>query len=184
MNRAVLLRAAALTLSACATPPASLSGAFADITVAQAQRQDLVGQRVRWGGEIVSTKPEKSRTCFEVVSRPLDRAARPRRTDQSDGRFVACAAGFYDPAVYAPHRELTVVGTLEASTSGKIGEYEYRCPQVQAEHVYLWSRRHVEGGDYYDPWLYDPWFYNPWVAGPYWSSFWGPPRFCPGPGCW
>jgi outer membrane lipoprotein len=153
-------------LVACATPPAVLSGgAFSEVTVQDAQARDLTGQRVRWGGAIVSTTPEKGQTCFEVVSRPLDREARPRRTDESDGRFVACATEFFDPAVYAPGREISVVGTLQASTVGKIGEYEYRFPRVAAEHVYLWPKRETVQGYYY---YYDPW------PGPYWYPFWRP----------
>ncbi len=152
-----------LLASACAHPPAQLAkGPFADITVAQAQQQDPVGQRVRWGGSIVATNTNPDATCFEVVSRPLDAEARPRQTDQTEGRFIACAAGFYDPAVYASGRELTVVGTLRAATVGKIGQHDYRYPRVSAEHVHLWPQREVE---------WSPVYYRPWVD-PFWYPYW------------
>jgi outer membrane lipoprotein len=154
-----------LLLAACATPPPVLSGsAFSEVTLQEAQGRGLSGERVRWGGTIVSTTPGKDETCFEILSRPLDREARPRRTDQSDGRFVACARAFFDPAVYAPGREVTVIGTLQTPTVGKIGEYEYRFPRVAAETVFLWPEREAVQAYYY----YDPW------PGPYWYPFWRP----------
>ncbi|HVO26584.1 MAG TPA: Slp family lipoprotein [Candidatus Margulisiibacteriota bacterium] len=155
----------ACALGACAQPPPMLSGGpFSEVSVLDAQARDLTGQRVRWGGSIVATTPEKDETCFEIVSRPLDREARPRRTDESDGRFLACAQGFFDPAVYAAGREATVVGTLETTTVGKIGEYDYRYPRVAAEHVFLWPKREpVEA--YY--------VYGPWPDG-FWYPLWGP----------
>jgi outer membrane lipoprotein len=169
MSRCWLLCVLMGVLAACATPPPVLSGGtFAELTVQDAQARDLTGQRVRWGGSIVATKPEKDQTCFEVVSRPLDREARPRRTDESDGRFLACAAGFFDPAVYSAGREISVVGTLQAPTVGKIGDYEYRYPRVAAEHVFLWPKREVvQASYYYDPWLTPIW-YPVWQPWPYW----------------
>jgi outer membrane lipoprotein len=170
MNRRWPLYILPCVLAACATPPAILSGGvFSEVTVQDAQARDLTGQRVRWGGTIVSTKPETNETCFEVVSHPLDRQARPRLTDESDGRFLACAAGFFDPAVYAPGREITVVGSLQAPTTGKIGDYEYRFPRVSAEHVYLWAKREeAQPYYYYDPWFAPYWYYPVWRPRPYW----------------
>ena len=173
MKRARLLCLLPFVLGACATPPAVLSrGTFAEVTVQGAQATDLSGQRVRWGGSIVVTTPEKDQTCFEVVSRPLDRRARPRLTDQSDGRFLACAPGFFDPAVYAAGREITVVGSLQTSTMRQIGEYEYRYPRVAAEEVFLWPKRepippYYFYGPPYGPWP-DPFWYPMWRPWPYW----------------
>ncbi len=164
--------------SACARPPRQLAGVFAEITVAQAQQGNGIGQTVRWGGRIVATTPGKDETCFEVVSRPLNSEPRPRRTDESDGRFIACATGFYDPAVFSQKRELTVVGTLQPATVGKVGEYEYHYPHVAVEKVVLWPRRKRETLRYYDSW-YDPLWYSywgPWPYGPWrYAPYWGPP---------
>jgi outer membrane lipoprotein len=162
MNRWLLL-VALLVPSACARPPGGLRGSFAPVAPRDALERGSVGERVRWGGKIVSTNPGKDSTCFEILSKPLDRQARPVDTDETFGRFVACAAGFYDPAVYAPGREVTVVGTLAAPTSRQVGEYEYRYPVVQAETVHLWPRRR----DYV---VYDPW-HDPWWGPPFWG--WG-----------
>ena len=158
-----------LLLAGCVRPPAVLSGGpFGEATVGQAQNQDLGGQRVRWGGTVVITTPGTDETCFEVVSRPLDAEARPRDSDQTEGRFVACVSGFYDPAIYTPGREITVVGTLGETTIGKIGDREYRFPRLAAEHVFLWPKREVYGVVYTNPWVEPFWYpwWGPWPAGP------------------
>ena len=151
----------ALILSACATtPPARLSGGpFSTITPSLARTRDLVGSRVRWGGTIAEVVPGKSETCFQVVGRPLDSEARPEEGDSTEGRYIACAAGFYDPAVYASGREITVTGTLESPQPGRIGEYEYRFPRVSADEVYLWPRWEPA---YYSPFWYSPGPWGPW----------------------
>ena len=136
-------------LSGCFKPPAPLAGTFPQISVPEAQHGGLSGQRVRWGGIIVSTTPQKEDTCFEILARPLSSEARPRRTDESEGRFIACAPGFYDPAVYSKGRELTVVGTLQQPEMRKIGEHEYQYPKVAAEGVYLWPKREQSPVYYY-----------------------------------
>ena len=151
-------------LGACtATVPARLAqGPFANITQHMAQTENLVGQRVRWGGSIASVNPAKNETCIQVVSHPLDSAARPEDSDQTDGRFVACAPAFYDPAVYAIGREVTVVGILQIPSSGKIGKYDYLFPRVAADDIYLWPKRKIYQN--YDPY-YDPFAYpmmGPW----------------------
>src|SRR5262245_47933943 len=107
-------------LAACARVPPRLQGVFPPTTVTEAQQPGTVGERVRWGGEIVSTTPATGDTCFEIVSKPLNRNARPLDADESAGRFVACAPGFFDPTIYAPGREVTVVGTVEPPTRGKV----------------------------------------------------------------
>lgn len=151
----------------CMRPPARLAGTFPATTVRDAQTTPHTGERVRWGGAIVSTMPGTQETCFEVVSLPLDRQARPRDTDETFGRFVACAPGFYDPAVYGPEREVTVVGTLEGTEVRKVGDYDYPFPRVRAETVQLWPeepRRDVVYEPYWGP-------YGMW--GPYWGWGWG-----------
>jgi outer membrane lipoprotein len=157
----------------CMRPPRQLTGTFAPLTVAEAQARPRLDERVRWGGEIVSTSPGPGRTCFEVVSLPLDRQARPRLSDQTFGRFIACVPGFYDPAIHAPGREITVVGALAAPTTGKVGEYDYTFARVDAETVYLWPER--------EPVVYSPWVGPYW--GPVWSVYWFGAPSC-GPDRW
>lgn len=152
-------------VAGCARPPRPLQGEFPPLSVGDAQAASHLGDRVRWGGTIVATRPETDRTCVEIVARPLDRRARPRTVDQVEGRFRACTTEFLDPEVYAPKRELTVVGTIDAVIDGKIGNRDYPFPQVAAESIYLWPLRPVERDfDYYGG------YYG---AGPYWGPAWG-----------
>ena len=130
-------------LVACVRPPANLAGQFDPVTVREAQAQPRQGVAVRWGGKIVGVRPGRTDTCFQIASFPLDAAARPQPSDESPGRFVACAPGFYEPTVYVPGRDVTVVGALNGTTTGKIGEYEYRFPRVDATTVYLWPEEPV-----------------------------------------
>src|SRR5487761_2757533 len=139
VQAAMLFPIMALALGACSTfVPAQLGGTdFSDITPHMAQdTPEVQGQRVRWGGTIAIVSPEKTHTCFQVVSHPLDYSAQPEEDDRTNGRFIACASGFYDPEVYAVKREITVIGTLQAATIGSIGNYKYIFPNVDVETLY------------------------------------------------
>ena len=157
-------------LAGCGTMvPQQLAGNdFADVTVHQAQSQpEVLGLRVRWGGSIVHTMPGKKDTCMEVLSRPLDYQARPAEDDRSDGRFVACLPGFYDPEVYAPRREITVIGTLQTPTIGKIGNLDYVYPRVATDTLYLWPKQVLQPFDPSMDFGPDPFMYqDPWMMGP------------------
>ncbi len=155
-----------VVLAGCMRPPRPVAGTFPPLTVAEAQQQPHTGERVRWGGDIVATTPnDDGTTCFEVVSKPLDSRARPRRTDDTFGRFFACATGFYDPSIWAADREMTAAGSIEGTRQGKVGDYEYPFPVVRADGVYLWPERRT---------VDQPVIYSPWIGwGPYWGPYWG-----------
>ena len=165
-------------LSGCASIPASLRGNVATISPQQTLQEDAAGNRVRWGGEIIKVTVSKEETCFELLTKPLDRSARPLRSDNSDGRFIACAPQFFDPAVYAKGRELTVVGTVIEPMSGKIGEYDYRYPRVTIERLYLWPERPAFSTmpppnfypyrPFYPFGFYDPFWPSPFMHRYYW----------------
>lgn len=166
--RGLTAAALALGLAACATAPKPLQGSFATVTPRDAVAGAQVGAQVRWGGVIVETRPGPSSTCFQLVSRPLNATGRPQRDnpDSTDGRFVACRTGFYDPAVFAEGREVTFIGRVAGYDNVRIGEYDYRLPRVDADVVYLWPQvREVEVRPY--PYPYDPFW------GPRWGPGWG-----------
>jgi len=160
-----------LALGACATAPAQLQGTFSPLEPEQAAAQQAPGETVRWGGKIVDVHTEKLFTCFEVVGAPLDSSGRPRQVDDSNGRFLACRDGFYEPEVFANGRELTISGKIDGYETRKVGDYDYRYPRVAADVVYLWPERvdydhHYHG--YWGPgwgwgWYGGPWgWYGPW----------------------
>ena len=72
-----------------------------------------------------------------VAGEPLADDARPYGRAVAQGRFLACRAGAYDPAVFAPGRQLTFTGTLAGVEVHKIGG-GFRLPRVEADVVYLW----------------------------------------------
>ncbi|KAF1695832.1 Slp/YeaY family lipoprotein, partial [Pseudoxanthomonas daejeonensis] len=157
--RIALAAATLALLNACASAPQPLQGTFLGVTPEQAVVGQQIGASVRWGGRIVQTLPGPDSTCFQVVATPLNATGRPdsNLADSAQGRFVACRAGFYDPEVFAPGREVTFVGRVQDTDSVRIGEYDYRLPRIAADVVYLWpvinEIRVVS-----DPW--GPW--GPW----------------------
>lgn len=173
MKRMSFLRPLAVTglaiaLGACATAPKPLQGQFPGVTPRDAVVGVQTGAQVRWGGRIVETKPGANNTCFEMISAPLSATGRPQSDtpDATDGRFIACRAGFYDPAIFSKGREVTFVGRVSGTETTRIGEYDYRLPKVDADVVYLWPKVRevqVRPYPYYDPF---------WGPGPGWG--WGP----------
>lgn len=170
MRSALFLVPLIAALAGCATAPVPLAGDFSTLTPAASVASGSPGERVRWGGEIIKVEPRADSTCFEILSRDLDARARPLERDKSDGRFIACRAGFYDPEVFTRGRDLTIVGTVSGSERGRVGEFDYDYARVAAEAVYLWPKRPLvvqqRGG-----WGYDP-FWGPGF-GPYWGGGWG-----------
>jgi outer membrane lipoprotein len=155
--RTLLPLALAVALSGCVTAVQPLRGEFADLSPHQAVHMDATGQLVRWGGRIVRTEPLADRTCFEMLSTRLDVSGRPYwAADDTRGRFIACRAGFYDPALFTPEREVTFTGRIEGYETRRIGEYDYRFPRMSADVVYLWPvRERVEVIERHSPW---PWW--------------------------
>jgi outer membrane lipoprotein len=164
-----LTLSAAIALTGCATVPAPIAGNdFAAVTPQQAVSQPPANARVRWGGEIIKVEPKSDATCFEVLGRGLYADARPNRRDGSDGRFIACSKGFFDPAVYTKGRDVTVVGELSGTEQHQVGDYNYTYAHLNADSVYLWPKRAYANG-YYDPWwgyYGDPFFGPPFWYGP------------------
>lgn len=142
MNRLSVLMVPLVMLAGCASAPKALQGEFAPIEPGQAARDGRVAERVRWGGRIVTVAPLADRSCFEVVGIRVGSDGRPlARDDQSTGRFLACRAGFYDPAVFKSGREVTIAGTIDGYETRKVGDYDYRYPRLAADVVFLWPER-------------------------------------------
>ena len=140
--RIAVLGLASCVLAACATQPTPLQGEYAQVAPQDAVVGDYTGQVVRWGGRIVQTEPHENRTCFEMISTRLDTYGRPYwATDDIGGRFIACRAGFYDPALFQVNREVTFTGRVDSYETRRVGQYDYRFPHVTADVVYLWPVR-------------------------------------------
>jgi len=161
---------ATLLLGACASQvPQNIREAPADnppLAQVREQAADYQGRQVRWGGRIIETVNEENTTRLTLLERPTNKDGEPRYTDDSAGRFIAIVPEFLDPKVYAPDRRVSVTGTLTRTEAGKVGEYPYNYPVVEAEAWYLWPPEPAFPYDYddpwYDPWWYDRWYYQPW----------------------
>ena len=163
MKRTLCLLIAAAALTGCAIVPKPLQGQFAPLAPGEASNQGREGDLVRWGGRIVEVQPSTEQTCFEIVGRPLSGSARPvENADISAGRFLACRAGFYDPAIFTTQRDLTIVGRVVGFETRRIGEYDYRYPKLAADVVYLWSQVNRSQVHY--------------IQDPFWPGYgyWGP----------
>lgn len=130
-----------LALAGCASTPKPLQGQFDALLPAEASRQATTPASVRWGGRVVAVETQATRSCFEIVGQRLDARGQPRSDDRSEGRFLACRSGFYDPEVFKAGREITVTGRVDGFEQRKIGDYDYRYPRVEADVIYLWPER-------------------------------------------
>ena len=138
---AAVLSATFALATGCAMVPKPLEGTYATTTPAMAAERGAPGDHVRWGGQVVGVHNEPSQSCFEIVGKALSADGSPVLRDRSVGRFIACRAGFYDPAVFTAGREVTIVGTVSGFETRRIDAYDYRYPRVAAEVIYLWPER-------------------------------------------
>ena len=129
-------------LGGCVTVPKPLQGEFSAMLPGEASRTSTLADAVRWGGRIVKVEPQAASSCFEIVALHLNGSGQPLLKDTSEGRFLACRSGFYDPEIFKAGREITVTGRLAAFEIRKIGDYEYNYPKVEASVIYLWPERH------------------------------------------
>jgi outer membrane lipoprotein len=169
-----------LLLGGCATafPEDALRGVDRSVTVADllGDPDAYVGRRVMIGGDILATRPKPGSTEIELLSKTLDADDRPRHGDSSNGRALVTTTAFLDPAVFAEHRRVTVIGTVTGTEERKIGELPYRYPVIAATDVKLWPRETVmppypPPWPYTYPWPYPGWRYRGWAPygwGPYW----------------
>ncbi len=157
------LGAAVLLLSACTAVPEQFKGDYSTITP-EATHNGNLQTRVRWGGVILETRPEGDHTCFEILSKSLESSMRPTNTDTSQGRFVACRPGFYDPEVFKKGREVTITGVIIHIDVRKVGDYDYHFPVVDIDFISLWPER-VDRVYYNYYGAYAPYYWNyPYVG--------------------
>jgi outer membrane lipoprotein len=146
-------------LAGCAAQPPS-KGPIKDITPLQAIETNSTGDEVRWGGPILSIAPKQGETCFRMLSYFLGSNGEPHLQDQPRGHFLACAKGHYDPAVYAPRRLMTFVGTVGPAQTVNVDNVEHKVATVDVQAVKLWPAPPRAAVIYTDPW------YGP-CCGPY-----------------
>lgn len=161
---------ALLALAGCASKvPESIRVApVSQPSIEQAQQspQRYAGAAVRWGGELVEVRNSSKSTELEILGRKLDNDGEPRPSSKAQGRFLARAGEFIDPADYQNGQLVTVAGTLNGMVEGKVGEYDYQYPVVDVVQTYRWP----------DPLQTPVYPAYPWpYYGPYWPHrYYGP----------
>lgn len=139
----LLLLVLGILLAGCArTPKFDVSDVDVHLTPAQAVAQidGVRGRKVQWGGIIISTRNLKDTTQLEVLAYPLDGDGRPQPRETPLGRFLALHSGYLESVDYAPGRAVTVIGRLQETRAGTVGEANYVYPVVTAEQLHLWAK--------------------------------------------
>lgn len=143
--RSYLLCCLAVMLSACAsTPPfpvETLHTVNRTLTPEQAVEDSARDVEVLWGGVIIGSVNMPDHTDFNVLFYPLDKVQRPDLGQTPQSRFIVHYAGYLETMVYAPGREITVLGKLQAAEEGKVGDASYRFPVLKADKIHLWPVR-------------------------------------------
>ncbi len=98
------------------------------------------GERVIWGGVILSSHNLKHTTQLEILAYPLNSRYLPQTSQPPLGRYLLHQAGFLETSLYAAGRKLTAIGTLQKHKVGNVGEADYPYPVIEAEQLHLWSK--------------------------------------------
>jgi outer membrane lipoprotein len=98
------------------------------------------GKVVLWGGTILDTRNLKDDTQIEILAYPLDSSYRPLLESKPLGRFFIKHVGYLEATTYAQGRQLTVIGVVSGSQSGKVGESIYEFPLISDQQIHLWSQ--------------------------------------------
>ncbi len=126
-----------LGLTACAT-----SGPVTGLTalrVNEVAEAGANGETVRWGGTIAVINNTEKGAIVEIVSRPLSSWGRPKRNDQTDGRFIAHLDEVLDPEKVSKGMDVTLVGDLTAIEKGTVGEMPYEFPVLVVSKFRVWA---------------------------------------------
>ncbi|GAB4349460.1 MAG: Slp family lipoprotein [Gammaproteobacteria bacterium] len=130
-----------LMLGACAsTPQLNSEGVDTGLVPSQStETLDLAnGRLVHWGGVIVASRNLAGESQLEILAYPLTGKGRPNTEEKPLGRFLAVKKGYLETLDYSAGKTVSIVGRLQPSRPGKIGEAEYRYPVVQIEQIALW----------------------------------------------
>ncbi|MBW2340404.1 MAG: Slp family lipoprotein [Deltaproteobacteria bacterium] len=96
------------------------------------------GRVVLLGGEIIKTENLPDKTVIIMLQRSLGYNQKPDSKGESKGRFIVSAPGFLDPAIYRPHRKITVVGVVVGKEIRSLGEIEYAYPIISKRELHVW----------------------------------------------
>ncbi len=147
---ALVALALAGLLSACAPAPlykvAPDTPAISPAQVANTPEQ-YQGRTVVWAGTVVQVTNYDDHSEIEVLSYPLDSSQRPViGRNNSQGRFIAVLPGFVEPLNFPPGAPITVLGTLDGTHTGKVGEAPYVFARVKVRQHHVWTASEMRSG--------------------------------------
>jgi len=132
----------AALLGACAVVPPFPQEALLNVdrtmTPELAARDAARDVQVLWGGVIIGSINLPDHTDFNVLFYPLDKSQRPDLDKPPQNRYIVRYTSYLETMVYAPGREITVLGSLQGVEDGKVGDAPYRFPVIKADKIYLW----------------------------------------------
>ncbi len=153
-----------ILFSGCASPIYSPIGdptfKTPELARVRTDTETYLGLKARWGGNITRVENHQDETWVEVIEHKLSRSGHPKNDNASGGRFIARIPGFLDPAIYAPNRQITIIGTLETTIERPIGEHPYTFPVVSVTQHRLWEALKEPPIIYYES-FYPPYWYSP-----------------------
>lgn len=140
-NKLLSLFLISLLLSCAASPNFDTTQVDQSLTPRSVIAEPAIsqGKIVLWGGTILDTRNLKDATQIEVLAYPLNSFHQSMQESKPLGRFIIHHQGYLEPATYAQGRQLTVLGSVSDSKSGKVGESNYDYPVINAHQLHLWS---------------------------------------------
>ncbi|EMQ2875871.1 Slp family lipoprotein [Vibrio navarrensis] len=133
---------ALFTVSACSSLPEELNARNESVLTDYktfAEQQGQVAEEVRLGGVIAKVDNLSDKTRVELVNLPINKQGKPDIDQEPSGRFVVYLPGYLEPVVFSQGRLMTVVGQAGGEEQGKIGDYDYVFPVIQAYGHRLWT---------------------------------------------
>jgi outer membrane lipoprotein len=129
-----------LLLTACSSLPENLNSSAENLITDYTAWNETVKNNtpVRLGGVVANVSNLAEKTRIEVVNLPINKSGKPDIGQEPSGRFVAYIDGFADPVTLSKGRLITLLGNTSDEELGKVGEYEYTFPVMEASGFHLW----------------------------------------------
>jgi outer membrane lipoprotein len=142
-----------LTLAACATNSDTHSvfnTEAIDQTILPNQVIENIesarGERMLWGGMIISSTNLEGGTQLEVLAYPLDDEQKPDIEQPSLGRILVETDQYLESIDFAPIRLITASGNVADPKTGHVGSSEYIYPVLAVDQIHLWTNQEENFG--------------------------------------